>query len=357
MKNILFLCDDNGMFDNFNKFNIPHSKDSKKIVTDEILSFIESRDIDTLICNAKQIKVASRLLWTSNCLKRYILTDTDNPLLIEESNKKVETKMWDIIAVRSGNDPIEQAGWISSYTNEKFTQTEMKEWVNNAVCKLKPYLFENASILEIGIASGLTCCEIAPYVRNYIGIDISKETLIKTKEFLAQKNIGNVSLIVADAIDIGQLDISSQDIIIINSVAQYFAGYNYFIAMLKNLLGCMKNRSLIFLGDILDAELKSTFEDELIRNGIKRKNVSDLYYPKSFMKELPVYIPEIVDVQITGKFGTIENEMKKYRYDVILTVDKNNKKTNVKRSKFQYALLARNFSVENILKNESTFNE
>lgn len=357
MKNILFLCEDNGMFDSYNKINFPHFQVNKKIITDEILCFIESREIDTLVCNAKQIKVASRLLWTSNCLKRYILTDTDNPLLIEESNKKVETKMWDIIAVRSGNDPIEQAGWINSYTNEKFTQKEMKEWVNNAVCKLKPYLSGNARILEIGIASGLTCCEIAPLVQEYIGIDISKETLIKTKEFLAQKNIGNVSLIVADAIDIGQLDISSQDIIIINSVAQYFAGYNYFIAMLKNLLGCIKKRSLIFLGDILDAELKSTFEDELIRNGIKRKNVSDLYYPKRFMKELPAYIPQIVDVQITDKLGMIENEMKKYRYDVILIVDKDNKKANAKRSKFQYALLAKDFSVENILKNEGAFNE
>lgn len=353
MKNLLFLCVDNGMFDNYNKFVISCIIDKKKINIDEVLSFIESKEIDTLICNSEHIKIASKLLWVSRCLKRYILTDTDNPLLIEESNKKVETKMWDIIAARSGNDPIEQAGWVSSYTNEKFTQKEMKEWVNNAVCKLMPYLSQNTRVLEIGVASGLTCCEIAPLVQEYIGVDISKQTLIKTKEILLQKGIENVSLIMADALEVGQLGINRQDIIIINSVAQYFTGYNYFIAMLKNLLGCMKETAVIFLGDILDAELRKIFEEELISNGIRRKNGSDLYYPKRLMRELPAYIPEIIDVQITDKIGKIENEMKKYRYDVILLIDKIKKETNVKRTKFQYALMSDNFRIEDMLEYET----
>lgn len=354
MKNILFLCEDNGIFEGYNRYRFPASL-GKKIDDDEVLSFVESKEIDTLICNAIHIKTASKLLWTSHCLERYLLTDTDNPFLLEESNRKVETKMWDTIAVRSDNDPIRQAGWISSYTNEKFTREEMDEWVDNAVCKLKPYLSQNTRVLEVGIASGLTCCAIAPLVREYIGVDISKETLVKTREILSQKGIENVSLIVADAMEVGQLDINLQDIVIINSVAQYFAGYNYFIVMLKNLLGCIKEQGIIFLGDIPDIEQRTIFEQELLQHGVKRKKTSDLYYPQGLMMELPVYIPEIVNVQITRKIGTIENEMKKYRYDVILTVDKNNKKANAKKTKFQYALLAKNFKIENIAEYEAAF--
>lgn len=68
----------------------------------EIMKLIDIEKIDTLVCNAVQINIASRILWQSKYIKRYILTDTDNPLLIEKRNKKVEARMWDLIAVRRG---------------------------------------------------------------------------------------------------------------------------------------------------------------------------------------------------------------------------------------------------------------
>lgn len=352
MNNLLFLCEDDGQFNNYNRFHYFFASVKKNNVYDELVEVINNEHIDTLICDKAHIQLASKLLWTNNSVKRYILTDSDTPLLVEESNKKLETKMWDIIAVRSENDPIKQAGWISSFTNESFTQKEMQEWVKNAVNKLMPYLFQSANVLEIGIASGITCSEIAPYVKKYVGVDISKETLKRTEEILKMKGLTNVSLIVADAIDVGGLDIEKQDIIIVNSVAQYFAGYNYFIVMVKGLLKCMKDSGIIFLGDILDFDLKETFDRSLTQNGIRRRNVSDLYYPRKLMQELPVYIPEIIDVEITEKTGQIENELKKYRYDVMLHIDKHCKNLTVKRTKFQYAMHAKNFSIDIVEENE-----
>lgn len=52
------------------------------------------------------------------------------------------------------------------------------------------------------------------------------------------------------------------------------------------------------------------------------------------MKALPAYIPEITKVEITEKIGTIQNELKKYRYDVILHIDKNSKNTICKKQNF-----------------------
>lgn len=140
--------------------------------------------------------------------------------------------------------------------------------------------------------------------------------------------------------------------VIINSVLQYFAGYNYFIASIKKLLNCMKEKGIIFLGDILDYNLKGDLKQELIKRGKRENNRNDLYYPKSFMQELPAYIPEIAEVEITEKIGTIQNELKKYRYDVILHIDCNNKNTVNKKTKFQYAMLSEGFSVQNILESE-----
>lgn len=353
IKNILMLCASEVLGDCYNQFYCPSLLEKKVIEYDQVLKFISDNKIDTLICDASQIHIASRLLWMSNSLKRYILTDTDNPLLVETFNRKVTAKMWDVIAEQTeGENPVRQSGWISSYTNESFSEEEMEEYAKNAVYKLSPYLFKEASVLEIGIASGITCFEIAPYVKKYIGIDISKETLKKTERTLLQKGIMNVKLIMADAMEVTQLNLDAQDIVIINSVAQYFPGYNYFLKLVKELLYCLKEKGIIFLGDILDFDLKGKMERELEEKGIKKRNVRDLYYPISFIKELPAYLPEIVNVKITKKQGRLENELKKYRYDVILHIDKKHNKTEIRRTKFQYAMLSESFSIKNILANE-----
>ena len=38
-----------------------------------------------------------------------------------------------------------------------------------------------------------------------------------------------------------------------------------------------------------------------------KNNRNDLYYPKNFMEELPAYIPEITEVEITEKIGIVQN--------------------------------------------------
>ncbi len=353
MKNIGFLCEyKEGDFLEFNRYNYRYDGHDRSKICEEILEWIIENKIDTLICSSNQIGIASKVLWMASCLKRYIIIDSNEPLLIENGNKRIQAKMWDIIAAHSDNDQRKQSGWISSYTNELFTIEEMKEYVNNVVIKLKPYIESESNILEIGIASGLTCFEIAPMVDSYIGVDISKKTLEKTEVSLLEKGIMNVTLALADAMDIDRLNIKDQDIIIINSVLQYFSGYNYFIALIKKLLNCMKEEGIIFLGDILDYNLKCNLKQELIKMGKKENNRNDLYYPKNFMEELPAYIPEITEVEITEKIGIVQNELKKYRYDVILHIDRKNKNTSCKKTKFQYAMLREGFSVQSILESE-----
>ncbi len=209
------------------------------------------------------------MLWESKYIKRYILKDTDDALLIERSNQKIQSKMWDVIAIQSDDNQIAQTGWNSSFTGRLFTEREMQEYVDNAYNELKLFLNATTSVLEIGIASGLTCCAVAPTVGNYIGIDISQETLKKTEELLLNKGIKNVSLVCTEAINIDTLQIMNQNIVIINSVAQYFPGYNYFIIFLKKLLYCLKERAVIFVGDILDMDKKDILKSDLQKAGKK----------------------------------------------------------------------------------------
>ena len=234
MKKALFLQVENKstLDENLNVKKYVYNISNKKILRNEIteiIKLIDKQQIDTLLCSSELINVASRILWQSKNLKRYILSDTDTPLLIEKRNQKVETKMWDLIATRAVKSQIQQTGWISSFTGDFFTEQEMTEFVENTVIKLSPYITKLSKVTEIGIASGLTCCAIAPQVESYIGLDLSSETLKRTKETLVNRGITNVYLECADAMEIDKLQIKAQNIIILNSVLQYFPGYNYLL--------------------------------------------------------------------------------------------------------------------------------
>ena len=316
---------------------------------DKILSEINKYSIDVLVCSKDFVTIASRVLWMSD-LKAYVLTDSEEAMAVETPNANLQAKLWDIVANTKNDNPIEQAGFISSVTGENFTKEEMEELQDNVEAKLSSYIKTSSSIMEIGIASGLTCMRLAPKCKEYIGIDISNITLMRTAKRLEKYGINHVSLIEADVFDVDMLNICQQDIIIFNSVVQYFPGYNYFILTIRKILSCMKDTGVIYIGDVPDLEKMDTQKEELKLLGMKENNKKDLYYPREFFYELQAYIPEIMTVEITEKIGMIENELKKYRYDVVIQIDKYNQ-VHGNKTKFQYAMQSKDFSWEKIFVN------
>lgn len=324
---------------------IGYIKQVKEI--DKILHEINKYSIDILMCSKDFVTIASRVLWMSD-LKAYVLTDSEEAMIVETSNASLQAKLWDIVASTKNDNPIEQAGFISSVTGESFTTEEMEELQDNVEAKLSSYIKTSSNIMEIGIASGLTCMRLAPKCNGYFGIDISKITLMRTAERLEKCGINNVSLIETDVFDVDKINICQQDVIIANSVVQYFPGYNYLILTMKKLVSCMKDKGVIYIGDVPDLEKMDTQKEELKRLGMKENNKKDLYYPREFFYELQAYIPEISTVEITEKIGMIENELKKYRYDVVIKINKHNQ-SHGNKTKYQYAMQSKDFSWEKIL--------
>ena len=315
--------------------------------TDKILSDINKYSIDILVCSKEFVTIASRALWMSN-LKAYVLTDSEEAMVVETPNAGLQAKLWNMVASTKNDDPIGQAGFVSSVTGESFTKEEVAEFQDNVEAKLATYIKQSSNIMDIGVASGLTCMHLAPKCNEYIGIDISRVILMRTAERLKKCGINNVTLFEADAFEVDKLNIRQQDIIIVNSVIQYFPGYNYFILTMKKLLSCMNDTGVIYIGDVLDLAKMDAQKKELKLLGMKENNRKDLYYPREFFYELQAYIPEISTVEITEKIGTIENEFKKYRYDVMLHIDKCNQ-AHGKKTKFQYAMQSKDFSWEKIM--------
>ena len=281
------------------------------------------------------------MLWECDCLKQYFLTDSEDALICEKTNERANALMWDTIAKRAERDSedveIKQTGWINSFSGNYFSKEEMQEYSSNTLNKLKPYCTKNTTVLEIGVASGITCYAMAPLVNKYIGIDISTETLKNTRRQLQKKNIENVILLHGDAGNIDKLQLQENiDVVIINSVAQYFPGYNYFINVMKSLMKYMSDNGVIYVGDVMDLSKRTEFQQRLTKCG-RKSNRNDLYYPKTFMNEIPAYLKNIANVIITNKTGKIENELTLYRYDVIFEINK--KQTNcIPHTKMGYVL-------------------
>ncbi|MCU0289381.1 MAG: AMP-binding protein, partial [Acidobacteria bacterium] len=108
----------------------------------------------------------------------------------------------------------------------------------------------------------------------------------------------------------------------------------------------LNNQGYLFLGDILDQDLKESIIKEMGEFKYKNPQGSDktktdwsedLFVARGFFADLKVDIPVIEHVEFSNKIYTIENELTKFRYDILITVNKqNDRKTGQSRQKYKY---------------------
>lgn len=179
-------------------------------------------------------------------------------------------RIWDYIAANA-KDEIEAGGWYNSFDGEAFSKAEMEQYVENTYIKLEPYLAFNGGdkiAVEIGCASGLTMFRIAPYFQKYIGTDMAKINLKRNAEIIESRDINNIELIQCSANEIQGLlsrNWSGKiEIVIMNSVCQYFPDQIYLDDVILQVLKILKPGGRFYIGDVLDKEKLNKFKQELM---------------------------------------------------------------------------------------------
>lgn len=321
---------------------------------DRLLFMASDVEIRILITSKEFIEKSNRLLWTLPSLERYLCIDSDDVKAETElhENTMMSNELWDHVG-QTANDQITGGGWLSSYTGKVIPKNEMEEYSLNVYKKLKPKLNKSARVLEIGCSSGLTLVKVAPEVARYYGTDLSSVIIENTQKLVNDKNFTNVKLKQLPAHEILALEENNFDLIIINSVIQHFHGHNYLIKVIKACIDLLNANGQIFIGDVMDINMKEALIDDL--ETFKKLNQnndfitktdfsSDLFVAKGFFEDLKFDEMRITNVEISDKIRTIENELTKYRYDVILTIHKseegqinvNSEKDNqLSRNKYQ----------------------
>jgi len=226
------------------------------------------------------------------------------------------------------------AGWKSSYTGQPIAAEEMREWVDETVTRimaLKPQ-----RVLEIGCGTGLVLARIAPHCERYTGTDFSEAALNHTRQLCHQLDgLGHVTLQKRFADDFSGFEANQFDAIILNSVAQYFPDISYLERVIAGALHVLKAEGFIFIGDVRHYDLLETFHAsvqlhrandsltvEQLKQQIQRHQAQEkeLLVSPDFFLSLAQQYDSIDHVQVQPKYGQAENELTKFRYDVILHV-------------------------------------
>jgi SAM-dependent methyltransferase len=226
-------------------------------------------------------------------------------------------------------------GWTSSYTNKPIPETEMREWLDRTVERIVALAPDR--ILEIGCGVGLLVQALAPRCRTYCATDLSPIAVSRLHAFVATRaELRHVELLEREATNFDDLARGSVNMVVLNSVAQYFPDIEYLRTVLDGAARVVASGGHIFIGDVRHLGLLPVFHGavqlakappEASVRWLKRKvslaveQERELVIDPQFFLGLSGSIRRITDVEILLKRGSIDSELARYRYDVLLHVD------------------------------------
>jgi amino acid adenylation domain-containing protein len=304
-------------------------------------SIIEDAQIRLLITQNEYNEIADHLQWECNTLPGYLTVDNDNIFNeVPDTAEKESQELWDFVALESSDDAIRAGGWINSYSGDAFSVAEMEEFSENVKRKLQGHLGKTKRVLEIGCGSGLILRKIAPDVSTYVATDISPVLVDKLARYAAAEGIDNLIIKCLSATQINELDLGTFDVIILNSVVQYFPGHGYLRKVIARCLDVLAEDGVLFLGDIMELDSRKTLIEEHINYKrehpeapVKLDFTAELFLSRAYFDHL-FSANDIVHAATTNKYATISNELTKYRYDALVTRGKGERKEPSHTSRF-----------------------
>jgi amino acid adenylation domain-containing protein len=226
------------------------------------------------------------------------------------------------------------AGWNSSYTGEPIPAEEMRSWIDTTaerILSLRPQ-----RVWEIGCGTGLVLHRVAPHCSHYFATDFSPSAIGSLQQQLAGTPLGDkVTLRQAGAHEFSGVEAESFDVVILNSVVQYFPHIDYLVSVLEGAVRAVKPGGVIFLGDIRSQALLKAFHTAVqlrraspslpcaeLRRMIQRAlaHETELNISPDCFSALRSHLPAITQVEIQLKRGHYRNELTQFRYDAILRV-------------------------------------
>ncbi len=224
-------------------------------------------------------------------------------------------------------------GWRSRLTGEEIPAEQMQEWVDATVARVLAR--EPRRVLEIGCGTGLLVLRIAPRCVEYVGTDFSAGVLAQLEQAAQEAGLAQVRLLRRAADDFTGLGEGSFDLVVLNSVVQYFPSTGYLEQVLAGAARLLRSGGAILIGDVRSLHLAEAFHCAVelarapavlplarLRQRVRAavREDAELLLAPAFFGGLAHRIPALGEVRIELKRGRHLNELTTFRYDVVLAL-------------------------------------
>ncbi len=226
---------------------------------------------------------------------------------------------------------FDTSGWLSSFTGTPLSQSEMKEWLHQTAERV--LASAPTSVLELGCGTGMVLFSCLPHVNRYVGLDLSEHAISTIYHELTASERAKVALHRSAAHQLDVLGEEHFDLVVINSVAQYFPDTNYLRTVLNEAKKRLSPGGRIFLGDIRgfdqlrlfhtlveveQASGQSSFAVLNRRIDERSESEPELLVAPGLFSDGANWLDGLFLDSLTLKTTPSDNEMSLFRYDVVL---------------------------------------
>ncbi|MCA9689270.1 MAG: amino acid adenylation domain-containing protein, partial [Myxococcales bacterium] len=225
-------------------------------------------------------------------------------------------------------------GWTDSYTGQALPAAHMRFWLDQTVARV--LALGPRRVLEIGCGTGMILLRVAPEVEQYVGVDISRVVLDRLAGVVRERELDNVVLRhgAADALEFAGP--RRFDLLIANSVVQYFPGVEYLARMIGSATEQLDLGGKLFLGDLRNLASLEAFHagvefaragDQESRESLRRRVAAQRSDDEELVLDPIVFaalartIERVAAVEVQLKRGHDDNELTRHRYDVTVHLD------------------------------------
>ncbi|KAF5022201.1 hypothetical protein F66182_5788 [Fusarium sp. NRRL 66182] len=273
----------------------------------------------------------------------FVVADDDHSAEQEETGNQVEgwqdhfeSGMYSDISTAVDQSAIgnDFKGWTSMYDGGEIDKAEMQEWLDDTMHTLHDGQVPK-HVLEIGTGSGMILFNLDARLESYVGLEPSKsatEFVNKAIESIPAY-AGKAKVHVGTATDVNRLGGLHPDLVVFNSVVQYFPTPEYLTDVVETLIR-IPGVKRIFMGDIrsyatnrhfLAARAIHTLGSHATKQSVRQKMAEledgeeELLVEPAFFTTLQDRRPDLIKhVEILPKNMKATNELSAYRYAAVI---------------------------------------